>query len=230
MNWPFWAQISNIKSVYISDPIFSAAGLEYRMVTETLFPNIHKTQRIARQLLAVWWKVWMHNQSLAHSNMMVQADRNMQFHNLLSDKEDVKRSLGSQLKPFVPSSFLQITSTASQDLRSTNKLSETILKTFRQLIVENSWRGKTEKSKMRWRGFASTWSSKLARLLSVSYKTLPNGYFIQWLFSCWTAPPLFPQSRQKKESLSSCLDPNHLKTGSLQLRICYQVQKENTEI
>lgn len=91
----------------------------------------------------------MHNQSLAHSNMMVQADRNMQFHNLLSDKEDVKRSLGSQLKPFVPSSFLQITSTASQDLRSTNKLSETILKTFRQLIVENSWRGKTEKSKMR---------------------------------------------------------------------------------
>lgn len=91
----------------------------------------------------------MHNQSLAHSNMMLQTDRNMQFHNLLSDKEDVKRSLGSQLKPFVPSNFLQITSTASQDLQSTNKLSETILKTFHQLIIENSWRGKTEKSEMR---------------------------------------------------------------------------------
>lgn len=145
--------------------LFSEAELEYRMVTEALFPSVSRTQRIARQLLAVWWKVWMHNQSPAHSNMMLQADTNMQFHNLLSDKEDVKRSLGSQLKPFVPSNFLQITSTASQDLQSTNKLSETILKTFHQLIIENSWRRKTKKIKMRWWGFASTWSRKCAHLL-----------------------------------------------------------------
>lgn len=159
---------TNIKSVYINDPVFQQQNLNTGWQQRLCFQNVSKTQGIARQLLAVWWKVWMHNQSPAHSNMMLQADTNMQFHNLLSDKEDVKRSLGSQLKPFVPSNFLQITSTASQDLQSANKLSETILKTFHQLIIENSWRRKTEKIKMRWWGFASTWSRKCAHLLPVA--------------------------------------------------------------
>lgn len=54
--------------------------------------------------------------------------------------EDVERSLGSQLKPFVRSNFLQITSTASRHLQSINKLSETTPKTFHQLTIANNLR------------------------------------------------------------------------------------------